>query len=243
MALGIVVFSRFDSRRLPGKAMRPIAGRPMLGWVLDRARRIETGGPVVVATSNRPSDDIIAHFTEAEGVSVFRGSAGDVAGRALACAEAYGFTSFLRVCGDSPFYDPVVAERVLRLFKAQRLDVATNTFPRSFPAGVSAEVISTDAMRRAVERMTEDDEREHITRHFYRHSDVFRIENFACGDERYASIHLAVDTPEDLEKACWIAERIESPAQTPISTVVNLAIAYGARNPPLRKPLNVSQGR
>ena len=101
--VGIIVFVRYDSRRLPGKALCGLGGRPLLGRVLDRARLVPGGHPIVVATSDRAVDEPVATFTRSENVEVFRGSADDVAARALACAEAFGFVSFARICGDSPF--------------------------------------------------------------------------------------------------------------------------------------------
>ena len=38
MAFRVVIPARFDSSRLPGKALLPLAGKPMLQWVHERAR-------------------------------------------------------------------------------------------------------------------------------------------------------------------------------------------------------------
>ena len=42
MKVGAIIFSRMDSKRLPGKALVEIEGRSMLGRVIDRAKRIIT---------------------------------------------------------------------------------------------------------------------------------------------------------------------------------------------------------
>ena len=42
MNVGVIIFSRMDSKRLPGKALVEIGKRPMLGRVIDRANRIIT---------------------------------------------------------------------------------------------------------------------------------------------------------------------------------------------------------
>jgi len=40
MGFRVVIPARFDSSRLPGKALLPLAGKPMLQWVHDsRSRR------------------------------------------------------------------------------------------------------------------------------------------------------------------------------------------------------------
>ena len=46
----VVIPARYGSTRLPGKALLPIAGKPMLQWVYERARA--TGAEVVIATDD-----------------------------------------------------------------------------------------------------------------------------------------------------------------------------------------------
>ena len=38
MTFRVVIPARFDSSRLPGKALLPLAGKPMLQWVHERAK-------------------------------------------------------------------------------------------------------------------------------------------------------------------------------------------------------------
>lgn len=231
MSLGLIVFARLDSRRLPGKALRDIVGRPLLGHVLDRVRAVEPRLPVVVATSERALDDPIAAFAEAEGVGLCRGSAGDVLGRALACAEAFGFAAVVRISGDSPFIDPALIGQCVARFEAARprLDLVTNIMPRSYPHGVSVEVIATEALRAAAADAETTDEREHVTPFLYRNTARFRIENVAAPDGRYQGVSLAVDEPRDLEKAAWIAAALGTRAAgAPLDEVVALARRFDA---------------
>src|SRR6187200_14786 len=71
----VVLQSRLSSTRLPGKAMLTVAGRPMV--VLAAQRAATTGAEVVVATSDRPEDDLIAETVAAAGISVARGPLDD----------------------------------------------------------------------------------------------------------------------------------------------------------------------
>ena len=60
MPTGLIVFARMSSSRCPGKMLMPIAGRPLLGLVLDRTRLVKNADRIVVATSTEPGDDAIA---------------------------------------------------------------------------------------------------------------------------------------------------------------------------------------
>ena len=225
-----LIFARLDSARLPGKALRSIAGRPMLGRVLDRVRLARWSGEIVVATSDRTEDDPLAEFANDEGVMCFRGSINDVAARALAAAEATDALRFVRISGDSPFIDPELIDHMVALHARTSAELTTNLNPRSFPAGVSVEVVQTAAMRRLTAATTTDDEREHVTLHFYRHSDCYRIVNHTAGGDRLDDVALVVDTESDLERAIWITNNLgASPESAPRERVVEFAREWSKR--------------
>jgi spore coat polysaccharide biosynthesis protein SpsF len=202
----VVVFVRLDSSRLPGKALLPIAGKLLIDRVIGRTLKTPGSPTVVVATSDRPTDDPIVNHLENQGVPVFRGAAQDVAGRALACAEAYGLERFVRISGDSPFIAPDLIAACLTRSRESGADLVTNVFPRGYPVGVSVEAITTATMRRIVYEIEDPEDAEHVTRYAYRESGRFHIENLAPPDGRYAGVSLAVDTPRDHQRAGWIFE-------------------------------------
>jgi spore coat polysaccharide biosynthesis protein SpsF len=94
---GAIILARMASARLPGKVLRELAGKPLLDHVIDRARRIRAASRLVVATSTEPGDDAIVEHAANRGVTVFRGSHDDVAGRILGGAEAHRLEFFARI--------------------------------------------------------------------------------------------------------------------------------------------------
>jgi spore coat polysaccharide biosynthesis protein SpsF len=60
-----ILQGRMSSTRLPGKVLRPILGRPMMGRQIDRIRRAKRVDRLVVATSDQSADDPIAAFCAA----------------------------------------------------------------------------------------------------------------------------------------------------------------------------------
>ena len=102
--IGLIIFSRLNSSRLPGKALLEISGRPLLGHVIDRAKKISKQYPLVIATSNTSSDDAIEKFAVSEKIKIFRGSLNNVLLRAIKCCEKFNFNGFARICGDRPFH-------------------------------------------------------------------------------------------------------------------------------------------
>lgn len=77
-----VVQARASSSRLPGKVLRELGGRPVLGWVLRAALASDEVDGVVLATSVDPSDDPVAELAGGvAGVRVHRGPLDDVLSR------------------------------------------------------------------------------------------------------------------------------------------------------------------
>ncbi len=226
MTTGVIILARMDSRRLPGKVLRRLGGQPILFHVIDRIRKVAAADAVVVATSDRAVDDAIADAVAGR-VALFRGPAEDVALRCLGCAEAFGFSSFCRISADSPFIDPGLVSRVIALYREHDLDIATNVVPRSYPYGVSAEVLSADALRRMLAEAGDPEDREHVTRYIYRHPGRFRLMNLSAPNGDYRGVRLVVDDNEDLRRAQWIVSQLEGPpADATLDRLVGLARAW-----------------
>ncbi len=202
--------ARMRSQRLPGKVLRPLAGKPLLQYVLERVQRAERLDAVVVCTSTEPDDDPIASFCQAGGVACFRGDHDDVAGRYLGTVEQYGFDAFIRICGDSPLIDSALIDHGLGLLADGAFEIVTNNLRRTFPAGQTIEIFETRAYRRGYEQMRRPEHLEHVTRYFYDHPEGFRILNFTA-DEDHSGLGMTIDTPEDFDRIEEIVRRMDRP--------------------------------
>src|SRR5579862_9583374 len=147
------------SQRLPGKSLRPLCGQPMLQYVLDRLSRLDVLSEAVVATSTDPSDDAIDEFCRRIGRPCFRGSLDNVAERFLQAALAHRLSAFVRVSGDSPLLDQRLVARGVALFTESGSDLTTNIFPRTYPAGMSVEVVRTETFERIVPELVQQYDR------------------------------------------------------------------------------------
>jgi spore coat polysaccharide biosynthesis protein SpsF (cytidylyltransferase family) len=175
--VGVVVQARTGSERLPGKVLEPIAGQPMLRLVLRRVMRARTVDKVVLATTTRPGDDGLVPIAASLGLPTWRGSEEDVLRRYLDAATAHQLDVVVRVTADCPLIDPTVVDLVVSHFLAQPVqpDYASNTWPRSVPTGLDAEVFTLAALRRADTAAKAGREREHVTLHFKEHPEIYRL--------------------------------------------------------------------
>ncbi|MGE8136138.1 N-acetylneuraminate synthase family protein [Novosphingobium subterraneum] len=201
MKTGIIILTRYNSRRLPGKILMELGGRTVLGLILDRINRAVPDRPVVVATSDEASDDPIAHYCRRAGVACFRGSLNDVAGRFLACAEANGWDYAVRINGDNVFVDPRTLSEITAIADTGVFDLVTNVPGRTFPYGMSVEVVRTAFYREQMAVVSDVGHREHVTSWLYDNPDIgnrYLYRNLRC--PAATGLDLALDDADDLDR-------------------------------------------
>lgn len=126
MSFRVVIPARYDSSRLPGKALLPLAGKPMLQWVHERARACGAA-EVCVATD----DERIARAAREFGADVVMTARTHVSGtdRIAEVAATRGWRDediVVNVQGDEPLIPPVVIDQVAQLLAANpRADIGT----------------------------------------------------------------------------------------------------------------------
>jgi 3-deoxy-manno-octulosonate cytidylyltransferase (CMP-KDO synthetase) len=126
MSFRVVIPARYDSSRLPGKALLPLAGKPMLQWVHERAQACGAA-EVCIATD----DERIATAARGFGADVAMTARTHVSGtdRIAEVAVARGWADediVVNVQGDEPLIPPVVIDQVAKLLAAHpRADMAT----------------------------------------------------------------------------------------------------------------------
>jgi spore coat polysaccharide biosynthesis protein SpsF (cytidylyltransferase family) len=200
-----------SSSRLPGKVLAPVAGRPLLALLLERLERCDGLDAVVVATSDDPSDDVLAAWCAAEGVDVHRGPLDDVAARMLGAASARDLEGLVRISGDSPLIDPALVGRAAAGLRGGDADVVSNVVPpRTYPPGQSVEALRADALAAATALMDQPGDREHVTPALYRHPERFRIVALRA-DPPCADRRLVVDTADDLAALRALVARMHRP--------------------------------
>src|SRR5579859_1898597 len=113
MRIVATIEARMRSTRLPGKVLRPAAGKPLLELLIERLRRVSRIDQIVVATTDNPADDMIARLAQRLGVGCFRGSEEDVLDRVLRAAQSVAADLIVEITADCPLIDPEVVGHVV----------------------------------------------------------------------------------------------------------------------------------
>ena len=221
-----IIQARMGSSRLPGKVLLDIGGKPMLYRVVLRARRAQTLGRVLVATTREASDDPVAAYCQSQGFPFFRGDPHDVLDRYYQAASRFNAQTVVRLTADCPLIDPQEIDRTVRAFQETGgVDFAANRLPppwqRTTPIGMDTEVVSFSALKKAWREADQKHQREHVMPYFYEEAGRFNI-LVADHDPDLGHLRLTVDTPEDLSLARKIYAFFDNQDQFSLQEVVDL---------------------
>ncbi len=213
-----IIQARMGSTRLPGKVLRPLAGRPMLARIVDRIRACPEVTRVVVATSDREGDEPIRRLCAAEGIDCFAGSEQDVLDRFYQAAAQFGGYPLIRITADCPLVDPGLLSKLVALYGEGGYDhagVATGAGAiflgqGRYPDGLDAECFSAAALERAWREATSPQDREHVTPFIWRQKDLFRIGQL-MSDVDYSQLRWTVDNEADFELIARIYDALYRP--------------------------------
>jgi spore coat polysaccharide biosynthesis protein SpsF (cytidylyltransferase family) len=200
MNIAAIIQSRMTSQRYPGKMLSPFLGKPLLAHVVDRIKLSKINLQIILATSDNYTDEPLVLFAKHLGIHVVRGSLDDVVGRFALTLGKFECDAFFRVCGDSPLLLSSLFDKAVSIYKQGDYDLVTNVFPRTFPAGMSVELIKTRTFIEAEKKIKNKKDREHITQYFYDKKKDFRIHNIECNKTMDPYLNLALDKPDDLIK-------------------------------------------
>lgn len=177
-----LIQARTGSTRLPNKINADIGGKPMLWHVMQRADKIKVDDLKVARPEDYPTvseNDVLGRYWQA----------------------AAGYDGIMRITGDCPLIDPVVAQEVLGIFRQGIFDYVANDIIRTFPDGLGCEVMTFAALKYAHQKAERAYDREHVTT-FLKNDKTFmryQAHNVWRPIDEYTELKLSVDTQDDLD--------------------------------------------
>lgn len=145
----VVIPTRFGSVRLPGKALLPLAGKPLVQWVYERAR---AAGPaeVVIATDDaRILEAARAFGAEAVMTAVSHASGTDRIAEVARARRWADDDTVVNLQGDEPLMPAALIRQVAALLESTpAADIAT----LAAPIGSVAELLDTSAVKVVADR-------------------------------------------------------------------------------------------
>ena len=193
-----IIQARMGSTRFPGKVLESLQNKPVLEWVVAAAKKIPTIDEVVVATSTAEIDQPIVKWCERFGVSVYCGNEIDVLSRYYEAASFFKADIVMRITGDCPLIDPMIAGQVLHLVSEGYAHYASNAMPPTWPDGLDCEAFTFQALEKAYQNATRSSDREHVTSYIRNNQNSFKTLNVTCPIPGLEKYRWTVDSNEDL---------------------------------------------
>lgn len=199
-----VIQARMGSSRLPGKMMLHLGKKEALTHVVNRVQQAKEVDQIVVATSEKSQDLVIAEQARKTGASVHRGDELDVLGRMYNAAVEADADHIIRINGDCSFVSTEIIDYLSVEAKKRDADYISNKVCRTFPLGLDVEIFTTSSFALLNETATEPHEREHVTPYYLENPDKFLVQNVTSDEifeqERYqdrTDIELVLDEAAD----------------------------------------------
>ncbi len=198
----VIVQCRMSSTRLPGKALMPLGGKPVLAWVLSAMRKVRADSYYVATdeASAAALEPVCAEY----GFGCHAGPLDDVLERYCGLIRKINAETVVRATADNPFLFYEAAQESLDEFVRRRkgrnpCDYLTFT---GLPHGSGVEVFSGAALLKAAELTESPFDREHVGPALYNHQDQFRCD-FIPAPPRYScpSLRTTIDTYSDYIRA------------------------------------------
>ena len=190
--------------------MMTINGTTLIEYLINSLLSVAKKEQVIIATSERDTNDPIRQFAKEKGIGCFSGSEDDVASRFYHILKTRDSTYFHRICGDTPYYDASLITRGNKIMHDEQPDFVSSMPERGYPMGCNLELFRTKLFMDAFEQNDTCVDHEHVTAGFYRAGERFNGRYVHCNIPgfRYEDFKFSVDTKEDFELAEKMLERM-----------------------------------
>lgn len=197
---GFIIQARMGSKRLPGKSLKKIKKKPILGWIINSLKKdtIFRNKKIIVATTNLEIDNVITRYSQNQNIIVFRGNEKNVLKRYYECAVKFKLDNIVRLTSDNPFVNTHYLKKLLKSHLNNKFDYTSTK--ENLPIGIGAEIISFKALKKSYEKSKSKKEKEHVCDYVLNNEKKFRIKNlkFNLKDKILKKLRFTVDTKEDL---------------------------------------------
>ncbi len=109
--------------------------------------------------------------------------------------------------GDSPLTDIKLITKWIKIFKKKKIDVVSELWGY-FPAGITAPIIKTDALKKSLQKTQNKSDLEHVTKFIFSNPNLFKIFlDKPSKKETYPKLNLCIDEKSDYVFVKYIIQK------------------------------------
>ncbi|MCR5189368.1 MAG: methyltransferase domain-containing protein [Treponema sp.] len=201
----VIVQCRLSSTRLPGKALKKLGDKSILAWTLNSMHKVKADR-YFVATDTASYQELLPICKDCD-FECFAGDLQDVLKRFVDLLNTIDCKTVIRATADNPFLFFEAAQESVELFEEknkgkEKCDYLTYT---GLPHGSGVEIISAQALKKAITETNDPYDHEHVGPALYNHKENYKCE-FITAPRRYnyPELRTTIDTFSDYLRACGI---------------------------------------
>lgn len=182
---------RSGSSRLENKALLKINKKFTIEYLIENIKKSKYSSNIILCTTTKDEDDLIATLAEKHGIHLFRGSSKDKINRWFECSIKYDVDFFVNVDGDDLFFDYELGDKILD-------EYANYDFVDGHGYYIDIYGISKDGINK-VNASKKTDDTEYIRTFFNNQNNISKIK-LTDIDKKYtkSDVRMTLDYKEDL---------------------------------------------
>ena len=190
--------ARMTSTRLPGKCLLKVEKKSMLEHLVNRLKKTNNINEIVLATTIKPTDDVLVQEAKKLNISFFRGSEKNVMDRVIKAGKSVNADVIVEITGDCPIIDPDLIDQAIMMFKKNNVDYVSNGNIRSYPDGMDVQVFRLNTLIKSASMTKDALDQEHVTLHIRKNPKIFRHLNIISPPSMYwPELGLTLDEKDD----------------------------------------------
>ena len=166
----LVIQARMNSSRFPNKSLCNLSGAPMIVRIIQRVKKSKKIKKIILATTRRKDDDVLAKIGKKNRIDVFRGSENDLVDRFYQAVRSTKFKHILRLPADNPLPDANEYDRLIRYHLKNENDFSSNIcnfMGNGYPDGIGVEIFTLISLKKIWKNEKRKRFREHLHLNYY----------------------------------------------------------------------------
>ena len=191
-----IIQARLTSTRFPNKVLQKINNQTLIKFLINRLKLSKKIDQVIVAIPNNKKNKLMKKYLK--GIDFFQGNENNVLDRFYKTSKKFNATTIVRICGDCPFVDPKIIDKILTIYDKKKYDYVSNTIKPTFPDGLDVEVFSSKILEDAWKKAKSKYEKEHVTTYILKNKKLKKY-NYEYKED-LSKIRLTLDEKIDLKQ-------------------------------------------
>lgn len=163
---GIIIQARMESKRFPGKMMKKLSNKTVLGHILERLKKCKKVKKIILCVPDNKKNLCLINVAKQEKINYFAGSHSNLVKRYYDAAKKFNIDPIIRIPGDNIIPEPKEIDKILIHHINQKNRVfSSNLTPfldSGYPDGIGAEVFNFSLLEEISNLKLTKKQKEHV---------------------------------------------------------------------------------